>query len=144
MIRKLTYAEVNSLAQKHNINVSDLKVIEYRGYICHSGKITFRRKTKSVSIGKDVYIKDNSENLCEEDQIRYSLIMYVLNGVYVNRFGKQEYRKVSRLLIDLKKFEIPESKRSSEVYNKQLIMDILMHPDESYNDFVVRRLMEGY
>lgn len=144
MIRKLTYAEVNSLAQKHNINVSDLKVIEYRGCICHSGKITFRGKTKSVSIGKDVYIKDNSENLCEEDQIRYSLIMYILNGVYVNRFGKQEYRNISRLLIDLKKFEIPEPKRSSEVDNILLMMDILMHPDESYKDFVLRHLIGDY
>ena len=56
MIRRLTYAEVNSLAQKHNIKVSDLKVTKYRGCISHTGKITFRRKTKSVGIGKDVYI----------------------------------------------------------------------------------------
>ena len=144
MIRKLTYAEVNSLAQKHNINVSDLKVIEYRGCICHTGKITFRRKTISVSIGKDVYIKDNPENLCEENQIKYSLIMYILDDVYINRFGKQEYRNVSRLLTDLKKFEIPEPKRSSEVDNILLMMDILMHPNESYKDFVLRRLLGGY
>lgn len=141
MIRRLTYAEVSYLAQKHNIKVSDLKVTEYRGCIDHIGKITFRRKTESVGIGKDVYIKDNPENLCEEDQIRYSLIMSILTDVYVHRFGKQEYKNVSRLLNDLKKFEIPEPKRSSQVDNIPLMMNILTHPGESYKDFVLRHLM---